>query len=365
MSAEDRNRIAADLVAAFARVGSRHFIANLDTSVRLHRWGDHLLPMTVNDGARSDTFVCSPRVGYVDYPLEELADFPNRALVPILRAIVKAAGGVLAWSDADRIVHINNWMMSTNLPVPLDPSLASEQTSSLAHAFPDHLVAMRSLTTRHSAPMIDALQKAGWAMVPSRQVFLVDDVESEVMVRRDAKRDERLWKQARFSYEELTGLAAADAARIVELYQMLYRRKYSRLNPDYTTDFVHLTHRIELIRYLVLRDCDGIIRGFGGMHRSGGHATMPLIGYDTSAPQEDGWYRLTFHAGTRYAARHRLRLNMSSGAGSFKRNRGASGEMEFTAFYLGHLASGRKLAFGALRKIADYIGAPLLKKYGL
>ena len=49
--------MAQDYVAAFARDGSRRFIANLDTRVDLFSWGDHVLPVTVNDGETPGTFV--------------------------------------------------------------------------------------------------------------------------------------------------------------------------------------------------------------------------------------------------------------------------------------------------------------------
>ncbi|MEG3086984.1 hypothetical protein [Sphingomonas sp. PB4P5] len=365
MDAEARNRIAVDYVGAFQRDGSRALIDNLDTHVTLHRWGDHLLPLTVNDGARGGTFVCSPRVGYRDYPLEELGHFPNRALIPPLRLLIRSIGALLDRCQVDRVVHVNNWMMSTNLPVALDPALASAQTDALTDAWPTHLLAIRSLTRRHSAPLIDALEAAGWILLPSRQVFIVDDVAQACLPRRDTKRDDRLWAAGTFAYQELTEVAGEDAARIAALYALLYREKYSQLNPAFTPAFVMLTARIGLLRYLVLRDRGGVIQGFGAMFHAGSDATMPLLGYDTHADQALGLYRLSFHAGTRYAARHGLRFNMSSGATAFKRHRGATPEMEFTAFYPHHLPAGRRRPFGLLQALANRIAMPMLRKYQL
>jgi hypothetical protein len=363
--ADERDRIVRDYVTAFARDGSRHYIANLGTDVKMLAWGEHLLPLTVNNGERAETFVCSPRVGYIDYPLEELSRFPNRHIVPALHGIISIVGAVLSLSDVDRVVHLNNWMMSTNLPVALDPTLVTLQTEQLVAHHPKHLLAMRSLTRRYNAPLIDALGAAGWVLLPSRQVFLVDDVARDSFKRRDTRRDDKLWRQGRLTVEEGEALSTADAQRIVTLYAMLYLDKYSRLNPHYTAEFVMLTQRIGMIRYLVLRDENGLIQGFGGMHRLGQYATMPLIGYNTLAPQNQGLYRLTFHAGSLYAAKHGLKFNMSSGATAFKRTRGATAEMEFTAYYLRHLPMIRRLPFDFLRWIAMNVGMPLLAKYEL
>lgn len=362
---ETRNNIAAEYVNAFQREGSRALIANLDTTVTLHRWGEHLLPLTINDGPRSETFVCSPRVGYRDYPLEELARFPNRAIVPSLRLLIQIIGIVLDQCAVDRVVHVNNWMLSTNLPVGIDPALVPVQTDTLTRDWPTHLLAFRSLTRRHSAPLIDALEAAGWILLPSRQVFLVDDVSQESLGRRDTRRDDRLWRLGEFTYEDLTQVSAADAARITALHSLLYLEKYSCLNPAFTPRFVTLTAKIGLIRYLVIRDRNGMIQGFGGMLHAGRDATMPLLGYDTHAAPSKGLYRLSFHAGTLYAARHGLRFNMSSGATAFKRNRGAMPEMEFTAFYTRHLPRSRRYPFAPLQGLANRVGMPILRKYQL
>jgi len=354
-----------DFTSAFMRDGSSTYIRNLQTQVDVHRWGEQDLPMTINHGSKAATFVCSPWVGYVDYTREELSRFPNRALTPALHAVVSGVAGVLRFSDLDRIVHINNWMMSTNLLAAIDPGLVASQTEELTARFPAHILAMRSLTWRHNSRLIGALEAAGWVLLPSRQVFLVDDVPSQMTRRRDLKRDERLWQNTSLRYEDLQTMTLPDAERIAALYAMLYLDKYSQLNPSFTPAFVTMTHAIGMIRYLVLRDADGIIQCFGGMHHFAGHATMPLMGYNTGIDQRVGLYRLGFHAGSRFAARYNLAFNMSSGASSFKIARGATAEMEFSAFHFLHLPAKRRLPLDVLRIVAHRIGMPILRRYNL
>lgn len=365
MDTAERNRIAESYVAAFAAEGSRALIANLETSAELHAWGEHLLPLTINDGEPIGTFVCSPRATYVGYTLEELTRFPDQRLARVLDALIRSVAALLGPSDLGRVVHINNWMLSTNLPVPLDPALALAQTRGLTARFPGHILAIRSLTRRHSAPLMAALEQAGWVMVPSRQVFLLDDVAAQSLPRRDSRRDEALWQEGRYSYSEPAELSRADAERIAALYAALYLGKYSPLNPAFTARFVALSHALGLIRYLVWRDHAGTIQAFGGMVAMGRHATMPMIGYNMAIDQAHGLYRLAFHAGTRFAAERGLHFNMSSGASAFKRNRGAEAEMEFAAFHLAHLPLRRRLPFALLRQVANRIGIPVLRKYQL
>ncbi|MEP1537314.1 MAG: hypothetical protein ABJQ34_15175 [Paracoccaceae bacterium] len=360
-----RNQIVQKFVAAFAKDGPKPFIDNLETQVSEHRWGKHLVPMTINDGISGSAFTCSLRVAYIEYTKEELARFPNRFLVPFLHLLVNTVGLMLLRSNVDRIVHINNWMMSTNLPVDLDPSLTSTQTHEMTRAFPQHLLAIRSLTRQHSDKLMKALENEGWIMLPSRQVFLAQNVAKDSLSRRDARNDEKLWQLGAFDYDELSEMTDADAQRIADLYELLYLDKYSRINPVYTPQFIKLTHSIGMIRYLVLRDKGGQIQGFGGMHQNGRHGTMPLIGYNTQLDRSLGLYRLVCHAGSRYAARHELEFNMSSGAAQYKMTRGAAAEMEFTAFYIRHLPPLRRAPFAVLRLIGNKVAIPLLKRYQL
>ncbi len=89
------------------------------------------------------------------------------------------------------------------------------------------------------------------------------------------------------------------------------------------------------------------------------------MGYNTGLDQAAGLYRLGFHAGTRYAAQHGLSFNMSSGATGFKISRGATAEIEYTAFYFRHLPVVRRLPMRVLAAVANGIGIPILRRYQL
>jgi len=203
---DQRNRIAQAYVAAFVQDGARRYIANLDTRVDLFAWGEHVLPVTVNSGATAGTFVCSARVGYIDYTREELRHFPDPRLAAVLGLVVSALDPLLALCDIDRIVHVSNWMMSTNLPVNLDGTLTKERTAELVGQFPRHVLAMRSLTWSYSAGLMAALEQAGWTLLPCRQNYLVDNVAKQTLRKRDARRDQALWDRHDFDFAELAEL---------------------------------------------------------------------------------------------------------------------------------------------------------------
>lgn len=362
---DDRNEIASHYVTAFKAHGSRCFIANLETQVDVMAWGDISIPITINQGSDIDTFVCSPLTTYISYTREELRRLPDQTLVPLLQGVVSCMAGLLSMANVNRIVHFNNWMLSTNLPAELDPGQSASQTTEMMSRFPTHILAMRSLTRRQNGPLMQALENCGWAMIPSRQIYLVGDVTRDSLSRRDARNDHRVFQATALHYEEASDISADDARRIADLYECLYLKKYSYLNPEFTAAFVQMTHAIGMIRYLLLRDNKGHIMGFGGFYRAGNHATMPLMGYDTAAPKDLNLYRLVCHVGSLYAAKNSLELNMSSGASRYKITRGGQPEMEFTAYYFKHLPLARRLPMQTLKHVGDKIGIPILRRYEL
>lgn len=359
------NPMAKAFVTGFNAAPLGALIGNAATTMALHDWGDIRVPVSINHGEPNGTFVCCPRIGWVDFVREELARFPNKWLVPPLKTVVAGVDILARICALDRIVHVNNWMMSTNLPSAIDPTLSGAQTRVLTQRFPEHILAMRSLTRHQSGALMDALEAAGWICLPTRQVFIVDDVAKDSLSRRDSKNDARLWQKTDLHYEELAEVNATDAARIAHLYALLYLRKYSRLNPQYLPAFVTFAHQIGLLRFLVLRDRSGVIQSFGGMLHMRQHATMPLLGYNTALDRQLGLYRLACHTGSLYAARHHLNFNMSSGAGAFKQTRGARAEIEYTAYFVRHLPRKRRMPFRGLQAIGKHVGIPILRKYNL
>ncbi|MEM1236313.1 MAG: hypothetical protein AAGI10_05020 [Pseudomonadota bacterium] len=359
------SEVAAGYVDEFRKHGAPHFISNLETRVALRHWGDFAMPVTINDGWAGQTFLCSPRIGMIEFPKEELVQFPNVAMRLPLRALVTAMGIATRPAQLEKIVHLNNWLLSTNLPRSFDPGLAAQQTQDFVAEFPEHILAMRSLNWRHSAPLMEGLVQAGWILLPARQVFVLDDVRRQSFATSDGKKDARLWDRSGYEYELSGDVEPQVADQISLLHGDLYRGKYSQLNPAYTGAFVRMTHRLGLLRYHVFRDGAGMVRAAGGVHSSGSHCAMPILGYDLGARREEGLYRLVCHGASRYAAAHGLAYNKSSGVGAFKRNRGATAEMEYTAFYIDHLPRRRRRPFVSLSRVARRIAVPLLEKHGL
>lgn len=65
------------------------------------------------------------------------------------------------------------------------------------------------------------------------------------------------------------------------------------------------------------------------------------------------------------ARQRRMLFNMSAGAASFKRNRGAVAAIEYAAVYSRHLAVSRRVACRIVRATLETVGPALLKRFEL
>jgi hypothetical protein len=93
--------------------------------------------------------------------------------------------------------------------------------------------------------------------------------------------------------------------------------------------------------------------------------TTPLLGYDTSLPQEVGLYRMLSAQLTLEATKRGIILHQSSGAASFKRFRGFIENIEYSAVFYQHLPFWRQLVWRLLGLLVNQIAVPLMKKYKL
>lgn len=335
-------------------------IANVATRWLALGSGGRVLPVTVNDGTRGASYVCSPGAAYIDYAEREIALVGVRGGAA-LRGALAGAGRLLAAAGIDRVVHIDNWLLSTNLHGDWRGDDLPAIRTLLAARYPDHLLAIRSVDDWSSPALAAAARADGWAMVPSRQIWVTDDLARDWPPRNAFGNDRRLVARAGLSIESAS---QGDAARIADLYAQLYVGKYSGLNPVFTPRWIAETMASGLVAYQVARSPDGRAVAAVGLLVRGGVATPPIVGYDRGWPVEAGLYRIASWMFMQMARARGLRLHGSAGAGHFKRLRGARGVIESWAMHAGHLSSPRRLAVATLAAGLERFAVPMMRKHG-
>jgi len=348
--------------AIHAGFSTRPYIGNLETQVELLSEGALTLPCTVNHGEPDNAWVCSPVATYGSYVIEEIERAVPMPLALPLQALCRGYRGLLSLASADQAVAVNNWMLSTNLYPELDAQALAGLVAQIRQRWPQHAIWFRSLNARHNRAWMEALQAVGFDLLPSRQVYLFDDLAQARHA--NLRRDLRLLRHTPLIRKASADFRPEDFARVEALYGYLYLDKYSRLNPHYSAAFMQRWHEAGLLEFWGVSDGDAL-QAVVGTFRRGDTITAPIVGYDTALPQALGLYRLLMAHVFDVARRDGLKVNLSAGAAHFKRLRGGRPEMEYSAVLSKHLSAPRRAVLDVLRGLSNAIGVPLMRRLEL
>jgi hypothetical protein len=342
--------------------GANTFIKNASTGMYGLQIGDALLPVSVSESNTENCWVCSPYGQYVGYASDEIQDIDSAAIRLPLKALLAAMGPLFCKTEIDKVVMVNNWLVSTNLYPDVDPTLLSEATSMLRDRFPGHAIAFRSICREEQPRLTKHLSACGYTLLVNRRVHLTDATSSRPFKSRMFKSDLKILKNT--DYTLITGdeILDEEIPRLLELYELLYLKKHSTRNPQLTPDFVRLALRERIMEFQALRK-NGRIDAVVGFYCCSGRVTSPFFGYDTALPAELGLYRMISTILSLYAKENGLVLNGSSGAGSYKRLRRAETHVEYLAVNTSHLPLLRRLPWAVLRGAVNTVGLKFMEAF--
>ncbi|WP_257219510.1 GNAT family N-acetyltransferase [Paenibacillus sp. LK1] len=347
--------------------GTRDFMINANTTLLIARIDDLVLPLTVNDAEYENSYVCSPYTHYVRYAKQELMLLRKPLLEKGFFALLSVVGWGMRQSQINKVVHINNWLLSTNLY----PAMSGEQAVCLLAAvrerYPEHAVVFRSLCPGLHSDFTGELQQAGCQLIPSRQIYLYranDPNFGNAKSRWLLKRDYELLTKHEYEFVSGANLTEEDIPRIAELYRLLYLEKYSYDNPQFSEQFIATAKASGALTLCGLRK-EGRIDAVMGYFCRNGVMTTPLFGYDTALPQSIGLYRMLSACLIGQARESGHLLHESAGAAQFKRNRGAVSDFEYSAVYERHLPMSRRWCWLLLERLLNRVGVPLMRRMKL
>ncbi len=349
------------------RHGPQHFIDNVQAEMRVLLVGNTVLPLVIADGmARHNTYVCSPTSHYIRYALREVElELSNRPLLALAaKTLLRGFRPLLHWSRVERVVYVNNWLLSTNLYPPLSAVMLAAIQHALADAFPQHALVFRPVNDGLNGALRDQLQRLGCRAVFSRQVYLLDPRDTSYTRKTSYRKDLSLAKRTPYRWVDREQQLTNHAERMHALYTDLYIRKYSPLNPQFNQRFMHAVIEHGWLQPFALQ-CDDRIDGVLSFVERHGVMTAPLVGYDRNLPAETGLYRLISLKLIEEARERDVILNQSSGAAAFKRHRGAVPSMEYNLVYDQHLPPRMRLPWQVLELLTRHAIGPLMQRYEL
>lgn len=336
-------------------------------------WDNQLaLPVTIAHGSlpNEHSYIASARGQYLDYPLHEIAERPQYSRWTKIGAGLgfRLARLLAGWLRFEQVVFVNNWLLSTNAyPVIPNGQQLKDALQLLLAAFPGHTIVFRGIVDQLHAEMWHNLTDLGAFPVLSRQIYVLNPELGEYKKKRPFIADSKHYdRNQTYVWEVADSMNETDTERALALYRALYLDKYSRLNPQYTARFIQLSLTSGFLSYELLRHKDtGTLVAVQAVARAGNQITTPFIGYDAQIDPDAGFYRLMNIHLTRTAVAENRLLNMSSGAGTFKKQRGGVPAIEYHMVYNQHLPAHRRLTWQAMAYFSRKYALPALQKLEL
>jgi hypothetical protein len=332
----------------------QRYIRNVyNTQLMIAKVDDVIIPITVTDFHPDNTYTVSPYSHYVSYGgFEEVKHLGNKPIEALIKLIMNPVAWYFKQAELDKVVFVNNYLLSTNLY----PSAGREQISALSEAlpkwFPDRAIIFRSVDERRNPHIIEALKSKNYEMVLSRQVWYMDPAEAART--RQYKEDVRVLRKHGYEIVDGKDLRDEDLHRAMHLYNLLYLEKYSYYNPQFTFEFLKLA-RDKGALYLRALKRDEDVNAVMGFFIRNGAMTQPLFGYDTSLPQDEGLYRLLTLITLQEGLQRNLLVHASGGVGKFKKIRGGRSVIEYNAVFAKHLPAWRQRPWQLIKAVSEYM----------
>ncbi|WP_373020007.1 GNAT family N-acetyltransferase [Thiomicrorhabdus sp.] len=340
-------------------------IRNVQTELESILIESCVIPVTRNQTEYDNSYVCSPYTAYIRYARDELGLLNNRGLQWFFKGVIHVADGLLQLGKINQTVSINNWMFSTN-PVPSwQESTVQEMTQKLVYANPQHSLSIRSLNWETNAELLQHLQANDWILLPARQVYLFPADDPSWWKRNNVKNDQRLLRKTQLTLLEPNQHRSADFIEIERCFNQLFIEKHSAYNPQFTAEYFEFLHLHRLVEFFSFRDESGRIVASIGLFTQHDIITAPIVGYDTQLPKSLGLYRLLMAVLLKQTHERKQTLNLSSGAGHFKRQRGGTPVIEYTALYVKHLPCSQRFIQTMFAKLLNRYAPGLLQKHEL
>ena len=269
--------------------------------------------------------------GSAGYAIDEWAARQDprwgRALRPFARLTAGLSWMLGPWRGA---VQVGSWPLSTSLRETLRVVDLLGVLDAAIERFPDCPIALRHVFADSPPELLEALAERGFRALPARVVYDLDAAQVSKPAASHLKRDLALLARSDLTVIADSDFTHEDIEAALHMYQVIYRRRHSLRNPDYSAGFIQWARQRGLIELLGLRSATGQLRAFAARHDQGATTSVPLLGYDLEADRRDGLYRQLVAALVREAGVRNQRFDFSSGAGDFKRKRGFEPRLEMT-----------------------------------
>ncbi len=359
--------LSSKLFEIFSNVdSSKNLIANLDAKIIKYKVNNQEVFSTIVDEIKPNCYVVSANSMLIEYSKDELTKLDSKIVRTISYMLIKIFENILKIAQIDKLQTLNNYMLSTNF-FSLDfENIDLKKLRDIAlKDYSQHTLLIRSVNKTQNPKLFEELKKDGWIALVSRQVYIFDDFK-RCEKHQNYKWDKKLLSDKRYEFRELDLDDFSLFEKAEQLYNKLYLEKYSKHNVQFKAIYLQELVKKGLLHLRLLHDNqENKYVAVVGIIGEDALITAPIVGYDLSYDIKEALYRRVIAYILEYAKTNNYGLNLSSGASSFKLNRGAKANLEYMFVYSKHLPFFRRFIWKTLSFISNNFYAVLLQRLKL
>lgn len=344
------------------RNGVHHYIDNVRTVLKVLKIDDIVLPITINDTEYDNSYVCSPYTYYFTYAKNSTQINKNPLIEFATKGVFWALSTCYRLLDLNKVVTVNNWLISTNLYPKMTPEQLVAVSRFLQSEFPSHAILFRSIDQETSPTQYQTLKNNHFSLIAAKQIFFTDTKQNDLFERRLYKSDLALLNSCGYDILDSEQLNEREISQLLDLYRIVYGSKDADYYPQMNAEYLKLALKHEILHLKAIKK-DGRIDGIVGFTSRNGVMTCPLFGYDKENPDHASLYRILCTILMEEARKNKLLFNQSAGASTYKKIRKAKDSIDFNAVNYNHLGSHRKIPWMIIKMIFNTIGLRCMKKY--
>ena len=359
--------LSSKLFEIFSNVDSaKNLIANVDTKVIKYCVDNQEVISTIVDEIKPNCYVVSANSMLIEYSKDELTKLDSKILRTFSYILIKLFENILKIAKIDKLQTLNNYMLSTNFFSNDFENIDLKKLRDIVlKDYSQHTLLIRSVNKTQNPKLFEELKKDAWIALVSRQVYIFDDFK-RCQKHQNYRWDKKLLSDKRYIFKELDLDDFSLFEKAEELYNELYLKKYSKHNVQFKAIYLQELVKKELLHLRLLYDNqENKYVAVVGIIGEDGVITAPIVGYDLNYDIKEALYRRVIAYILEYAKTNNYVLNLSSGASSFKLNRGAKANLEYMFVYTKHLPFFRRFIWKTLSFISNNFYAVLLQRLKL
>jgi hypothetical protein len=342
--------------------GTKKYISNVNADISIIKINNKVFPIVKTHPKEENCYVCSPYDQYITYGLEELQVLKMPTIEFIFKLIIKAMALPLRFTNFNKVIYVNNWLLSTNLYPELNSFEIEAINKKLQDLYPGSIIIYRSLNEYTNSKLMTDLERVGASKIISRQIYITDPAQPSYKKRKDFKKDQRNLLKSNITVTD--NILLSDAPQIKKHYDDLYLGKYTKLNPQFTIEYLENAIEHKLFNFQVVKSNNTLTAVLGYFKRNN-VMTTPIFGYDTNAPVTDALYRNISSLLLNESSSNGHILNQSSGASSFKSQRGAKPYIEYNFYFTAGSSFLQRSSWKFIQILLNTIAIRVMQKYKL